>query len=186
MHDKNNAKINAYIHEAETRTEPPPLPKQGLINQWVPGFIRWPIRLLTLPFIWLDCAAQKLARKIIRPPFRTEGHCLKRGNCCYYIIMPAPKRLLARINYFWQTQINGFYYRDEIAVEGHDVHVMGCRYLNKDGSCNHHTLRPKICREWPRIEYFERPKILKGCGYKAVSRNQAPKGPKSPFNVLQK
>ena len=163
-------RLEMYVDDAETRTSPPPAPSQGIKVQRVPGWIRWPIRLFFLPFIWLEILAQKIARLIIKTPNRQEGECLKRGNCCYYIIMPEPKGLLLRISYFWHTEINGFFFRDRVEVEDGAVYVMGCRYLNKDGSCRHHRLRPTICREWPRIEYFGRPRILKGCGYRAVPR----------------
>ena len=45
------------------------------------------------------------------------------------------------------------------------MHVMGCRHLRKDGSCGDYHLRPLICRQWPVIEHFGYPKVLKGCGY---------------------
>ena len=35
----------------------------------------------------------------------------------------------------------------------------------KDGSCGQYRLRPQVCRQWPVIEHFGQPKILKGCGF---------------------
>lgn len=138
-------------------------------NQWLPGFIRWPLRVFLLPFVILDCFAQLIAKKIIRPPFKKVGSCKKRGNCCNYILIKKSKGLPSMLDLFWHTQMNGFYRRYEkpCNYEKMKVYVMGCRYLQKDGKCGAYLLRPMICRSWPRIEYFGHTQILKGCGFKA-------------------
>ncbi len=48
---------------------------------------------------------------LIRPPFKKVGHCLKRGNCCHYVLVPEAKGFLGKLFYFWNTQILGFYRR---------------------------------------------------------------------------
>lgn len=150
----------------------PLAPEGGIPRQWLPGWIRWPIRALLLPTILLDLMMQKIARLIIRPPFKQAGACLKRGNCCHYILVPAPKGVLGRIFWLWNTQILGFYPRSTTVheSEGKKVRVMGCRYLGQEGLCKHYRLRPTVCRKWPLIEYFGYPRMLKGCGFKAVDR----------------
>ncbi len=162
------------LNNAGEATSPPPPPAPGIPKQWVPGWIRWPIRAIFLPFIVLDSAMKKVARKIIRPPFKKEGQCKRRGNCCYYILMKRSKRFMHFIDRFWNTQINGFYVRDPEPkqLDDKEVFVMGCRYLKKDGSCAHYHLRPVICREYPVIEHFGAPKILKGCGYKVSCKDK--------------
>lgn len=164
--------LDELIFKAGDAEEPPPPPKDGIPRQWLPGWIRWPIRIFFLPFVLLDLSMQKLARILIPPPFKQVGKCKKRGNCCHYIMLRKPKGLLGWVFLFWNTQINGFYLRDKdpYEYEGHRVVVMGCRYLQKDGSCKHHKLRPMVCRKWPMIEYFGMPRILKGCGFKTVAR----------------
>lgn len=161
--------LESIITQAEDATEIPPEPVGGIPKQWLPGFIRWPLRVFFLPFIWIDLAAQKVAKWLIPPPFKKQGNCLKRGNCCHYILIPEAKGLLGRVFYFWNTQILGFYRRTAHVheSEGKKIYVMGCRYLNKDGSCRHYHLRPIVCRKWPLIEYFGVPRILKGCGFSA-------------------
>ena len=145
----------------------------------VPRVLRWPIRLTITPFVLLDVFAQLIARKIIKPPFKKVGDCKKRGNCCYYILIRKSKGF-GLIDLFWHTQINGFYRRRKkpVRVQGKEFYLMGCRYLNKDGTCRHYRTRPLICRTWPRIEYFGYPQILKGCGFEAKPRS------KGPFNIL--
>lgn len=152
--------------------EKPPMPEGGIPKQWLPGFIRWPIRYMTLPFVWLDLGCQWIARQIIRPPLKKVGKCKRRGNCCHYILIQKSKGIFGSFDLFWHTQINGFFRREKTLYEYKNmkVYVMGCRYLKEDGSCGVYSLRPTICRTWPRIEYFGHPQILKGCGYKAVPR----------------
>lgn len=161
--------LEDLIEEAGSATHQPPPPIGGIPSQRIPGWVRWPIRYFTLPFILIDLAMQKLARKIIRPPFKKEGECLKRGNCCHYILIQASMSLWGRLFHFWQTEINGFYLRFKTPqlYEGKKRYVMGCRYLKKDGSCSEYHLRPLICRQWPVIEHFGFPKILKGCGFRS-------------------
>lgn len=164
--------LDQILAQAEEAEGPPPEPAAGIPKQWLPGWIRWPIRVLLLPWILLDLLAQKIAAKVMRPPYRQVGSCLKRGNCCHYILIPEAKGFLGRLNMVLNTQINGFYprYKEAHEYDGMRVTVMGCRYLKKDGSCAHYHLRPIICRKWPMIEYFGHPRVLKGCGFKAVPR----------------
>lgn len=164
--------LEQVLADAEEAESPPPDPQGGIPRQWVPGWIRWPIRLLILPSILLDLCAQRVARMLIRPPYKKEGKCLQRGNCCHYILVPEAKGFLGRLFYFWNTQILGFYRRNLKVYESDSkrVYVMGCRYLKKDGRCGHYYLRPAVCRKWPVIEYFGHPRIIKGCGFKAVAR----------------
>lgn len=167
--------LDEILKLAEDATEVPPEPQNGIPKQWFPGFIRWPLRVLLLPFILIDLLAQRIARMLIRPPFKKEGKCLKRGNCCHYILVPEAKGMFGWLFYFWNTQILGFYRRKpEVHIsDGKRVYVMGCRYLKKNGACGHYFLRPFVCRKWPVIEYFGYPRIIKGCGFKAVARDRA-------------
>jgi len=125
------------IFNAGDATEVPPLPDKGIPKQWVPGWLRWPVRVFFLGWLFK----------------------------------------------FWNIQFQGFYLRseEEFEYEKHSVMIMGCRYLQKDGSCKHHTLRPMVCRKWPAIEQFGHPRILKGCGFKAVPRKTSSKNPLQIF-----
>ncbi|SRR5581483_5196517 len=158
---------------AESAEELPPEPAGGIPKQWLPGFIRWPLRVILLPFILIDLTAQRVARMLIRPPFKKQGKCLKRGNCCHYILVPENKGLLGKLFYVWNTQVLGFYKRRSGAFEseGKRVLVMGCRYLKNDGTCGQYFLRPTVCRKWPIIEYFGHPRIIKGCGFTAAQKD---------------
>ncbi len=169
--------LNELIAESDEAVSPPPPPLGGIPAQRLPGWIRWPVRVAFLPFMLLDLAMQRIARLLVTPPFKKIGKCLRRGNCCYTILVPEAKGLLGKLFYFWNTEILGFYRRDPrtFETEGKRVYAMGCRYLSKEGKCTRYLLRPSVCRKWPMIEYFGYPRILKGCGYKAVPRDGADK-----------
>lgn len=155
-------------HAGDDDAKPPPC---DIPKQWLPGFIRWPLRACLIPFIWLDIFAQVVARKIIKPPYQKVGNCKKRGNCCHYILIRKSKGIFSKLDLFWHTQVNGFFRRDKKVhiTDGMKVYLMGCRYLQKNGRCGVYHMRPAICRSWPRIEYFGHPQVLKGCGYSAVA-----------------
>ena len=149
-------------------------PPGGIPKQFIPNWIRWPLRVIFLPLVLLDLWAQRIARLLIRPPFKQVGTCKKRGACCHYILIPAPKGIFGKLYYLWNTEILGFYRRDNgiYESEGHKVYVMGCRYLRKNGSCAHYFFRPPVCRNWPLIEHFGHPQIIKGCGFRAIQRKK--------------
>jgi Fe-S-cluster containining protein len=132
--------------------------------QRLASWIRWPVRIIAWPFVLLDLQMQRLARMIIRPPLRQEGHCLKRGSCCQTILIEYRPGLLGKLWLFWNTEVLGFYpKKSELHQEdGKAVFVMGCRYLRKDGTCAHYRLRPAVCRKWPLIEYFRKQEGKKG------------------------
>lgn len=164
--------LDSILALAEEAGEVPPEPPGGIPRQWIPGWIRWPIRILILPFVLLDLQAQKIAKMLIRPPFKREGKCLKRGNCCHYVLVPEARGFLGQLFLLWNTQILGFYRRTPHVYESESkrVYVMGCRYLKKNGKCGAYYLRPAVCRKWPVIEYFGYPRIIKGCGFKPILR----------------
>lgn len=167
--DNSDALLQLLGQAGDNSHEPDP-PLGGIPRQRVPGWIRWPLRCIVLPFILIDLSMQRVARTLIKPPYKREGECLRRGNCCQYILLPQSKGLLDAIFKWWSTEILGFYLRSPKTYLSDDkpVWLMGCRYLKKDGSCAHYHLRPVVCRKWPLIEYFGHPRILKGCGFRAV------------------
>lgn len=145
----------------------PPIVK--IPKRWLPGCVRLFLKCLLLPYVLIDQSMQKLARKVVKPPFQQIGHCKRRGNCCYYILIRHSKTLWGRLFLLWHTQVHGFYmrYKEPHIYEGNEMYIMGCRYLKKNGSCSQYYLRPQVCRQWPIIEHFGYPKVLKGCGYSA-------------------
>ena len=145
-------------------------------KQRLPGWIRWPLRILAFPIMILDVYGQKFAYKIFKPRYTLEGACKKRGNCCHFIHMGWPKEgsklsFATKLYVFWQTEVLGFYFRSFDFVEDDELtRVMSCRYLSKEGTCRHYKLRPAICRDWPKTHSYRKPHVLKGCGFKPILR----------------
>jgi hypothetical protein len=168
--------LDVLIEEVGDAEEQPPLPEGGIPRQWLPSWIRWPLKILAWPWILLDLHAQRFAAKCVRTPYIQEGGCKQRGNCCHYIMMEKGWGIIGWLFTAWHTQVIGFYKRSpEVhSYEGKQIYVMGCRHLRKDGSCGQYKFRPLVCRKWPVIEHFGHPRILKGCGFKAVPRSPPP------------
>lgn len=143
-------------------------------KQYFPRPLATAFKVILLPAVLLDLFCRKLARKVIRPPLVKTGACKKRGNCCYYITVKKEKGVLDFLSRFWMEQVHGFYLREQepTLINDKEYYVMGCRYLKEDGSCGQYTLRPMICREWPKVEIFGHPQILKGCGYSFAARKK--------------
>lgn len=173
--------LDELLIQASDAIQQPPTPEGGIPRQWVPGWIRHSVKCFLAPFVAMDYHMQRFARKLVRPPFKQEGGCKKRGNCCHYVLIRYSPSLIGRFFYFWYTQFQGFYPRlkEPQEYEGKMMHVMGCRYLKKDGSCGQYRLRPLVCRQWPMIEYFGYPRVLKGCGY----RSNPPYPPETSDNL---
>ncbi|MCB1081594.1 MAG: YkgJ family cysteine cluster protein [Chlamydiia bacterium] len=166
---KNSELLDDLLFEAAAAKKAPAPPQMGIPKQRVPYLIRQLLKWGALPFVVIDDAMQKIAKKIIRPPFKRVGKCKRRGNCCHYVLVAHSNKLIGKLFYFWYTQVLGFYKRlpNPQTYEGKKMHVMGCRHLRKDGSCGDYRLRPLICRQWPVIEHFGYPKVLKGCGFQS-------------------
>ncbi len=166
--------LDLLVETVGDAKEEPPLPNEGLPRQWLPGWIRWPLKILALPWILLDYHVQCLASKFFRTPYVQVGGCKQRGNCCHYIMMEKGWGIFGWLFTAWHTQVIGFYKRmpDTQEYEGKKIYVMGCRHLRKDGKCGQYRFRPLVCRKWPIIEHFGHPRLLKGCGFRAVERKK--------------
>ncbi|MCK4934916.1 MAG: hypothetical protein KAR79_04955 [Simkaniaceae bacterium] len=175
------------LSKAGEATDAPKVQKGGIPKSHVPAWMRWTLQVTLVPFIWMDVITQKIAKKIIRPPFKKQGKCKRRGNCCHYILIRADKGIISRFFVFFCTQVYGFFLRDTHPheYEGKQMLVMGCRYLKKDGSCSHYHLRPTICRQWPIIESFAYPQILKGCGYRSDPPFVENNYKENPLHIIQ-
>ena len=99
--------LEEVLKRAETLTKPPFI-DHSLPNQILPRSLRLALRSIYLPVLLLDLFMQKLAKKIIRPPFKTEGKCKKRGNCCYYILLPEAKGMISKIYFFGKRKLMVF------------------------------------------------------------------------------
>jgi|GEM_PF-469976 len=164
----------AEITESVGLLSQPPTSHLPLPKKWLPRSLSFGLRVFLLPFVLLDQGAKKIARVFIRPPFKKTGECKKRGNCCYYITMRKRRGIADKLQRFWMMQVHSFFLREKetFSEGGNEYYLLGCSNLQKDGKCSQYKLRPSICREWPIIEIFGYPKLLKGCGYWFVAKRK--------------
>lgn len=164
--------------EADAR---PPAGAAGIPTQRLPGWLRRALQLVALPFVLADVTAQRAVRLVLRPRWRLTGGCQRTGQCCRYITQHASSggafigRRADRLLRWWATEVNGFYVRDfdvsDVDSERPAVIVYSCRYLTREGSCRNYALRPALCRTWPRVDFFTKPQLHKGCGFDVVERS---------------
>ena len=64
--EPNSELLDDLLFEASEATNQPPTPKGGIPKQWVPFWVRLPIKWLVLPFVLIDYFMQKIAKKITR------------------------------------------------------------------------------------------------------------------------
>ncbi len=181
MYSENQNLPDFKAHTGLEDSNTPKPPKKEAPFQRVPGWIRWPVRVMILPPVLLDYWMYKLLYLVVLPPYKLEGKCKQRGNCCHFIHMDWSTKggiypYLNMIRKIWNTEFLGFYFRDFALIENKKdrIKVMSCRYLKKDGSCGHYFLRPLVCRLWPRMNYFHKPGLIKGCGFEIKKRSMFP------------
>jgi len=161
--------------EGDARPAPP---ASGIPAQRLPRPLRRALQLTALPLVLIDVGAQRAIRLVFRPRWRLTGSCQRTGGCCRYISQHTSSggllfgRAADRLLRWWATEVSGFYVRDFDVVDGEQagVVVYSCRHLTVAGTCSNYALRPTLCRLWPRVDFFSKPSLLKGCGYSATPR----------------
>lgn len=131
--------------------------------------------------VGLDLQALSLWRRLRPPRYALAGSCQRRGACCTQIIADPPRTLLnapklLRLFVAFHRLLHNF----RLVGRGPQGQlVFSCGYVGTDGRCGIYRLRPRLCRTYPLLPYFEAPKLLPGCGYRVVLRGlgQSPRLP---------
>ena len=121
------------------------------------------------------------AARIFPSQWQLKGGCQKTGECCKLIVlempaflkMPALFRLARKWGIWWHERINGFTYAGEEA--GGALIGFTCKRLGKNHLCLDYKNRPRVCREYPQVRYYGKPRLYKGCGFYFSLRAQKPK-----------
>ena len=136
------------------------------------------VREAISPFIWLMAQGHRFGRVLLRTEYRLTGTCRQRGACCQHILIEwSPvlerHRWLGHLMIWKHTRLYSFYDKGFTweVQEGLHFRVLGCRALREDGRCGEYRLRPLFCRTYPQVPLIGRPHILRGCGYRGVSRD---------------
>ena len=137
-------------------------------------YVNYMLRKLVLTFILADNYLSNLVRKPFKTQWTLEGKCKKCGKCCRDIgLTISPKLLKSRftteIVIRWVSWVFDFYLK-HIQYDS-CLLVFGCKNQNPDGSCKVYKWRPNICRNYPIVDYLDKPVLYDFCGYRAKLRD---------------
>lgn len=128
------------------------------------------VKRIIIIFVILDNFITNLTKKLFRTRWVLDGKCRQCGNCCkeiYLKITPAQlkSRLFTNIAVHWITWLFDF---NLLRIDyDHHYLVFNCKHLTLEGKCGNYFWRPNVCRNYPLVDYFEEPKLLPGCGFRA-------------------
>ncbi|MBU0671710.1 MAG: YkgJ family cysteine cluster protein [Candidatus Margulisbacteria bacterium] len=133
-----------------------------------------PLKRFILCFVLLDNLLTNFSkRSLFRNKWQLEGACKKCGSCCKEIYLKITPRQLgskmfARLAVKWITWLFDFILL-RIDQENHYL-VFTCKHVQPDGRCGNYFWRPSVCRNYPLVDYFEKPKLLPDCGFYPVEK----------------
>jgi Fe-S-cluster containining protein len=126
-------------------------------------------------FVLLDNVLTNIPKKLFfKSVWILEGKCKQCGICCKAIGLKISKRQLSS-KFFTNLAIKWICWLfDFILLEidrEHGYLIFTCKHLRSDGKCGNYFWRPSICRNYPLIDYFEKPVLLPNCGFKPKLRS---------------
>ena len=133
------------------------------------------LKRIIIGFVLLDNFLTNFPKKIL---FKTnwvlEGKCKQCGTCCREIYLKiTPRQLSSRfftgLAIKWTSWIFDFILL-RIDYDNYYL-IFTCKHRQPDGRCGNYFWRPNICRNYPLVDYFEEPKTLPDCGFRARPRN---------------
>ena len=133
-----------------------------------------PLKRFIMIFVLLDNFLTNLPKKyLFRSRWQLEGSCNQCGNCCKEIYLKISPRqlgseLFSKLAIWWITWLFDFILI-KIDYDNHYL-VFTCKHLRPDGKCGNYFWRPSVCRNYPLVDYFDEPKFLPGCGFRARLR----------------
>ena len=115
----------------------------------------------------IDLLLNFYINKFFPTQYIRKGFCKKRGVCCSNLAIGISSFILKRPLYkTFVIKMFSFFYNFDLKGESYEDNVLifNCRYL-VDNQCSIHRFRPFICRRYPLVNFFGKPKVLPGCGY---------------------
>jgi len=129
------------------------------------------LKRLIIIFILLDNLITQSLKRLFKTNYRIEGKCKKCGVCCQEILLKIHPNLLkgeliTKTVIAWISWIFDFYL---LYIDRENGYLaFSCYHRLPDGSCGNYFWRPSVCRNYPLVDYFKKPELLPGCGYKVV------------------
>ena len=133
------------------------------------------LKRFVLSFVLLDnFITQTLKKHLFRSRWEIEGKCKMCGVCCQEILLTmTPRqtrsRLFTKIAIMWISWLFDFIL---LRVDYENNYLaFTCKHRRSDGKCGNYTWRPNICRNFPLVDYFDEPRLLPYCAFKAKLRS---------------
>jgi hypothetical protein len=143
----------------------------------------WTVGIAT--FAFADGLATALVRRLRPPRFSLLGDCVRCGECCRMIIGDPPKLVkqsaLLSLYVGWHRIHHAF----RVVGRGPQGEVIfSCGHLRADGRCGIYARRPLLCRNYPVLSFFEPPRLLPACSYRAAPRVVASMRPRAALAIV--
>ena len=132
------------------------------------------LKRFIMVFVLLDNFLTNLPKRILfRSRWMRQGKCRECGQCCKEIYLRIEPRqlgskLFSQLAIAWISWLFDFNLL-RIEPERHYL-VFNCKNQLPDGRCGNYFWRPSVCRNYPLVDYFERPEFLPNCGYRTEPR----------------
>ena len=130
------------------------------------------LKRFIIAFVLLDNWLTNFSRRLVaRSKWKLAGKCKQCGVCCeeiYLKITPAQlaSKFFGKLAIAWVCWLFDFIYL-RTDFTGYYI-VFTCKHRLPSGSCGNYFWRPNVCRNYPLVDYFNEPKFIPGCGFKAV------------------
>ncbi|MFA6431598.1 MAG: YkgJ family cysteine cluster protein [Candidatus Margulisiibacteriota bacterium] len=132
------------------------------------------VKRIIIFFVLLDNFLTNTFKNLFGTKWKIVGKCNQCGTCCKRILMvmtPAQIRspLFTGLSIRWISWLFDFILLDI----DHERNYLAftCSHLTPEGKCGNYFWRPNVCRNFPLVEYFEKPVLLDGCGYE-INRSE--------------
>ena len=130
------------------------------------------IRMLIL----LDYYFQTLIKQLLglKSRYQLRGECSHCGRCCRLIGVEVSKKipltfwLYRPVIYLFYEKVNNFKF-EGFSESDHCLLFSCLNFDTEVNRCRCYSMRPALCRDYPKLPYFEKPVLLSGCSFEVIA-----------------
>ena len=130
------------------------------------------IKRLFIAIVLFDNLLTNLPKKLLfKTNWKVGGECKQCGVCCQEIFLKmTPRQISSKFFTDLATRWTSWLFDFILLRVDHEYNylVFTCHHLRPDGKCGNYFWRPSICRNYPLVDYFAKPKLLPDCGFEAI------------------
>ena len=109
-----------------------------------------------------------------KPEYIRRGQCQHSGTCCRHLGMQIPEPWMRRpwlVRYlvWWHRYRFNFQYLGKTE----EILIYECDYITKGNLCSIYKWRPRLCRDFPKVQLWGFSKLHRGCGFRFTRRGRA-------------